>query len=129
VRLLKLTNLAVAFLLELVLLGVVAWWGFSVDGPTALRGLFGLGLPVLIAALWATVLAPTASRRLPMPWLVIVKLVLYALASAGLVAIAHPVLGLLLIATAAVSLGLAVLWRQEEVVTGPAATRTAGPSR
>lgn len=110
-------NLTVAFLLELAMLTAFALWGFGLDTSLAVRLLVGLGLPLLAVALWGAVLAPRASRRLPMPWIVLAKAALFAAATAALLASAHPVAALLFAATATISLGLAVLLRQEEVVT------------
>ena len=127
VAVLKLGNLTVAFLLELVLLVAVGWWGSEVDAPIAIRVLLAFTLPALVGGFWVAVLAPTATRRLPMPWLLVVKLGLYALAAAAWVVVGHPLLGGLTIATAAVSLGLAVLWRQGEVISGhPLGARNPG---
>jgi hypothetical protein len=114
---LRIANLTVAFLLEVAMLVAFAVWGFSLDVPVAVRVLVGVGLPVLAAALWGAVLAPRSSRRLRMPWIALVKLALFFAAALALAASAHPALGLLLASTAAVSVGLAVLLRQDEVVS------------
>jgi hypothetical protein len=44
----------------------------------------GIGFPLLVAVLWGKVLAPRAKTRLEMPWLLILKLVLFAVAVIGL---------------------------------------------
>ncbi len=116
----RMANLAVAFLLEIAMLVAFAVWGFGLDAPLPVRLLAGLGVPLAAVALWGAVLAPRSSRRLPMPWIVLVKAALLGAAALALVAATHPVLGFLLASTAAASLGLAVLLRQDEVVTaGP----------
>lgn len=110
-------NLVVAFLLELAMLVAFALWGFSLEASLAVRLVVGLGLPLVAVALWGAVLAPRASRRLRMPWIVLVKAALFGAAALALLGSTHPVAALLMAAVAAVSLGLAVLLRQEEVVT------------
>lgn len=122
---LRIANLALAFVLELVLLAALALRGFSLDAGLAVRVLAGVGAPLAVAGLWGAFLAPRSSRRLPMPWVVLAKLALFLVGAAALVGSGHPVLALLLAATAGVNLGLAVLWRQEGVVTPPAATGAA----
>lgn len=114
---LRAVNLTVAFLLEIAMLVAFAVWGFDLDAPLAVRLLAGLGIPLLVAAFWGAFLSPRSTRRLVMPWIVLVKAVLLGSAALALLVSAHPVLALLLASTAALSLGLAVLLRQEEVVT------------
>lgn len=71
---LKLLNLALRFLLELCLLAAVGYWGFKTQSGLLMKILFGIGLPVLIAVLWGTFLAPgqsapcAACRFLPWNW-------------------------------------------------------------
>ncbi len=57
---LKLLNLAVRFLLELCMLAAVGYWGFKTHAGWWMKILFGIGLPVLIAALWGLFIAPRA---------------------------------------------------------------------
>ena len=102
--LLKTANLTVAFLLELVMLAAFGIWGFDLDRSLTVRWLTGLGVPVLAAG----------------P---------YGLAAIALAASRHPALGLVAFTAALVSIGLAVLLRQEEVVTLDGATSGAGPAR
>ena len=59
-------NLTLKFLLELGALAALGLWGASAaDGAAAV--LLAIGLPVIAAALWATLAAPKARRRLPLP--------------------------------------------------------------
>jgi hypothetical protein len=60
--LLRGTNLAVAFLLELAVLVAVCYAGFQLSGVWAFVA--GLGGPVLMAVLWGVFAAPKASRPL-----------------------------------------------------------------
>lgn len=56
-----------ALLSELAALAALAYWGFSVAGPTAVRVLLGVGLPVAAAVLWGLFAAPRALvRRTPL---------------------------------------------------------------
>jgi hypothetical protein len=58
-------NDVVAFLVELLVLALLAWAGFSIGG--ALGWVVGLGLPVAAAVLWGLFAAPRA--RFPSPGL------------------------------------------------------------
>lgn len=93
-----------AFALELVALVVLAWWGSGL-GPTLLTHVVGAVVaPLLFILLWARWLAPRAARRLPMPWLVVAKLALYAAPVLALVALGRPGLAVAMAAAVLVSL-------------------------
>jgi uncharacterized protein DUF2568 len=49
---LKALNLVIRFLLELCMLAAFGDWGFKTGSGWALKIIFGIGLPVLIAILW-----------------------------------------------------------------------------
>jgi Protein of unknown function (DUF2568) len=69
------------FLAELVLLAVLAVAGARIgDGALAAVSL-GVALPLIAAVLWGLLLAPRATRRLPYPARLVVKLALVAAAS------------------------------------------------
>jgi hypothetical protein len=51
-------NDVVAFFVELLVLGLLAWAGFTADG--ALGWVLGIGLPVVAAVLWGLFAAPRA---------------------------------------------------------------------
>jgi len=84
-------NLLVAFLVELVALGIFAWWGWEVDGRTPVRLLLAIGLPVVTAVVWGLFAAPTAKRGTPVVR-TIVKVLVFGLAGAALWSLGHPVL-------------------------------------
>ena len=56
-------NDVVAFLVELLVLGLLAWAGFTASG--VLGWVLGLGLPVVAAVMWGLFAAPRA--RFPSP--------------------------------------------------------------
>lgn len=87
----KAANLLLAFLVELVALGIFAWWGWATGGTTAVRLLLAIGLPVLAAVLWGLFAAPTATRGQVPRW--IVKVLVFGLAGAALWSLGHPILG------------------------------------
>ncbi len=51
-------NLALRFLLELVALGAMGYWGWTQHEGTA-RWLWAIGLPLVAAVLWGTFAVPT----------------------------------------------------------------------
>ncbi|MGD9695897.1 MAG: YrdB family protein [Thermoleophilia bacterium] len=88
---LSVANAALAFLVEAAMLVLLAWWGFALDAPVAARIAAGLGAPALAALVWARFLAPArrGRGRLEMPWLLIVKAVLFAAAAAAIWSAGH----------------------------------------
>lgn len=49
---LKALNLLVRFLLELCMLAAVGYWGFTTGSSWVVKIILGIGLPLLVAALW-----------------------------------------------------------------------------
>ena len=54
------TNLAVRFLLELGALGAVGYWGAHTGNTTLTKIVLGAGLPLALAVVWGTFVAPKA---------------------------------------------------------------------
>jgi hypothetical protein len=77
-------NAPLAFTLELAMLAAYSYWGFHVGEIFALQLALGVGAPVLAIVVWAKYLAPRAAARLKMPWLVLVKAVLFGMAAYAL---------------------------------------------
>jgi Protein of unknown function (DUF2568) len=108
----KAVNAGLAFLLELAALVALAYWGFTLDAGTVARVALGLGAPAAMVVVWGRWLAPRSPRRPAMPWLVVAKLVVFALAAAALAAAGLGVLALVFAALAVLHLVLAVAVNQ-----------------
>lgn len=48
----KQANLAVRFLVELCALATLAYWGFTLDAPIAVRVVLGVATPLIAAIAW-----------------------------------------------------------------------------
>ncbi|MEV6203380.1 YrdB family protein [Streptomyces sp. NPDC051771] len=79
----------VAFLVELVALGVLGWWGWSVADPVWLRIVLAVAVPGVTAVVWGMFAAPKARVRLPVAGVVGVKAVVFGAATAALVGVGH----------------------------------------
>jgi hypothetical protein len=95
-------TLTVRFLSELAMLAALAYAGFQLgDGVGA--WVLGIGAPLAAAVIWGAFIAPRARRRLPIGLRVVLELVLFAAATAGLAAAGQPlaaaVLGVVAVAT------------------------------
>lgn len=56
-------NYVLRFALEVAALVAAAVWGFSLDAPTITRVLAGVGVPVVLGALWAVFRIPDDGGR------------------------------------------------------------------
>lgn len=95
-------NLLLRFLLELCVLAVSGYWGWTVSKGFT-RFLLLVGMPMLLAIVWGAFAVPddpSRSGRVPIPVPGVVRLVLelanFAFAAWALYALGQPVLGLVL---------------------------------
>jgi hypothetical protein len=90
---LRAASLAVRFVLELGALAALAWWGSGTGSSVMVNVVLGLGLPLLMAAVWGAFVAPKARRRLPDPERLLVEVVIFGAATLALAASGAVVLG------------------------------------
>jgi hypothetical protein len=96
-------NLGLRFVLELCALAALAYGGWHVPGPTWLRILAAVALPLAAAVVWASWVAPKASHPIPDPLRLIPEWAVFGGATVALLATAHPVLAALLAVPAALN--------------------------
>lgn len=100
--------LTVRFLTELAWLAVLALVVVRTHGLLGVRVGLAVVAVVVAAAIWGLWIAPRARRRLPDPWRLVLEIVLFGVATAGLVVQQDLIAGA---AFAVVSIGVAVLVR------------------
>ncbi|WP_327307247.1 YrdB family protein [Streptomyces sp. NBC_01298] len=87
VKVFFLANEGLAFLLELLALGLLAWWGWSRDiGPAGSVAL-AVAAPLAAAALWGMFAAPKARYAVPLAARLGVKAVVFGAAALALLAL------------------------------------------
>lgn len=107
----RVINLGLRFLLEILLLVALAYWGFEThDG--AIRWVLGLGAPIAAALTWGAFVAPKSSRRLADPLRLIVEIVLYGLGVLSLIDASQPTSALVFGALVVINLILLTVWNQ-----------------
>jgi hypothetical protein len=100
-------NETLAFLLELVMLGLLAWWGAQAVSGLAGRVLLAVAVPLAAAVLWGLFAAPRARVPLPLAGILTVKAIEFGGAAVALAALGHPVLAVVFAAVALVNTTLA----------------------
>ena len=105
-------NLAFRFILELVVLAALAFWGFSVSTMLLVQLVLGIGAPAAAIAVWSTFVAPRATRRLDDPARLILEIVVFGAGALALIGAGQLGPGVLLAIAAAISLALMLVWGQ-----------------
>jgi hypothetical protein len=90
---LRLANDALAFLLELVALVALGYWGFRTGDGTPAKVALAVGAPLAAAVVWGLFAAPRATFKVPLAGVVAVKVLVFGAATAAFFATGHPVLG------------------------------------
>ncbi len=106
------TNLAVRFVLELSALIALGAWGYSVGGGWAAKVGLAVGVPVAAAVIWGTFVSPRAAAPVPGTVHILLQVLISGAAAVALVQLGHRlpagVFGLIAVANAA----LMAAWHQ-----------------
>ena len=108
----KTLNLGLAFLLELVALAALAYWGYRLHAAAAVRWLAAIGAPLTLAVAWSQIAAPNAGRRLSRTPLLGFKLLVFTLAAVLLYGTGQRALAIVFEAAVLINLTLSVAWNQ-----------------
>ena len=109
---LKSLNLLVRFLLELCMLVAVGYWGFKTHSIWTTKIIFGIGLPVLIAAVWGLFAAPKAPYHLTGVAHIVLSLILLGSGAIALFASGRANLGWIYTIVLITNQILLVVWKQ-----------------
>ena len=105
-------NLALRFILELIVLAALLLWGFRSSDQLIVQLLLGVGAVAIGIAIWGTFVSPRAPRRLEDPARVALEAIVFGAGSLAFVASGQLLLGVLLAASAAISIALMFAWGQ-----------------
>ena len=108
----KLGNLALAFLLELSALAAYAYWGFTVGTTLPMKLLLGLGAPALAIILWAIWGAPKSTHHLTGISYNLLALLVFGPAAFALAFAGQPALAIVLLALQIINRLLRFVWNQ-----------------
>ncbi|GHG08812.1 YrdB family protein [Streptomyces filamentosus] len=108
----RVINELLAFVLEVVALGLLAWWGWGAVEPTPLRLLLAVAVPGAAAVLWGLFAAPKARIRVPLPGVLAVKALVFGAAALALADLGHGTAGVVFAVVAAGNTALATVDRR-----------------
>ncbi|MFF3611475.1 YrdB family protein [Streptomyces sp. NPDC002580] len=125
-------NELLAFVVELVALACLSWWGFTVGQGRLLHVLFGVGTPLLAVVLWALFAAPKARLRPGSPVVLLVKAVVLGGGAAAVHGVGHPVAAVVMAIVVVANTAIAEICRRTvlvrpEATHGGASGPAAGP--
>lgn len=75
---LKYLNLGIRFILEIISLVAIGYWGFQLQAGTLVRYSVGIGVPIIIMIIWGTFGSPAAPYRLSPAYRIILQIVIFA---------------------------------------------------
>jgi hypothetical protein len=108
----KNTNLALTFFLELGVLVALGYWGFHTGQGTVASITLGLGAPLAAAILWALFGAPRARWHLKGVYRVLLQIVFFGSAALALYAAVSPGLGVAWAIVCLINAALNYAWQQ-----------------
>lgn len=109
---LKGANLALTFLLELCVLGALAYWGWTAGTNITDKLGFGVGAPAVAIVVWTIFGAPRARRRLKGAAYWALRVAFDAAGALALYAAGLHLTALVFAVVAAVNCALGILWKQ-----------------
>jgi hypothetical protein len=110
-------NLALRFLLELLALTAIGYWGATVAAGTVARAALVIALPLATAVFWGIFVAPRAQVVLPTTARMALGLLVFGCAAAALADRQHGKLALVFAVTSILNVALMLAWQQDRIIT------------
>jgi hypothetical protein len=105
-------NLALRFLLELCALVALGYWGFTTASGAITKVALGIGAPLVAAIMWGVFVAPRAPVALPRFVVLLLQVLIFGSAAAGLIATGHRALALAFAVVVVINAILMYAWGQ-----------------
>ena len=103
-------NLALRFLLELCALVALGYWGFKTGTGAITKVVLGIGAPLVAAVVWGVFVAPRAPVALPGFVVLLLQVLVFGSAAAGLIATGHRALALAFAVLVVINAILMYVW-------------------
>ncbi|MGN7356218.1 YrdB family protein [Paenibacillus sp. SAFN-054] len=108
------SNLLLRFILELVLLFALSYWGFHVPSGLLVQILLGIGLPLLAAIVWGIYISPKAPVKLPLPAVLLIEALLFAAATMCLILSGFAIFAVIFACAAAINRFIILRWKHQD---------------
>jgi Protein of unknown function (DUF2568) len=105
-------NLALRFLWELCALVALGYWGFETGSGAKAKVALGIGALLVAAIVWGVFVAPRAPVALPGFVVLLLQVVVFGSAAAGLAATGHQTLVLVFAVVVVINAILMYVWGQ-----------------
>ncbi|MFD8009087.1 YrdB family protein [Streptomyces sp. NPDC058955] len=105
-------NDLLAFLWEMLALGVLAWWGWNAVDPVWLRLVTAVAAPGAAATLWGLFAAPKARFQVPLAGVLTVKTLVFGAAALALAGLGHGTWAVVFGLVAVVNTALVTVFRR-----------------
>ncbi|PEQ30677.1 hypothetical protein CN467_26020 [Bacillus cereus] len=105
-------NIALRFMLELCVLGIVGYWGFRVGTITVIKVTLAIILPVIVAVIWALFGAQHAEWEVQGILHVLLEIIVFGVGVAALYHLKHYMLASGLVIIIVVNRILMFIWNQ-----------------
>ena len=107
----KYANIALSFLLEIVSVVVIGYWGFTLEVSKVACSIAGLGLPLIFILIWGRFCAPASPHRLSGLWLLCLKLLMFGLTALSLFLSNGLVLAILFFVLVILNIGMSIRFK------------------
>jgi len=105
-------NEGLAFLLEVAAVVALSWWGFTTGGSMLLNIVLGIGAPVAAMVLWGLFAAPRARFKVALPYVLLVKAVVFGAGALALYGVDRTALAIVFAVVVVLNTTLATLDRE-----------------
>ncbi|OME89732.1 MULTISPECIES: YrdB family protein [Paenibacillus] len=109
----KVLNLAIRFILELILLFSIGYWGFHYGSGLMAQVALGIGLPLLAAVIWGMTISPKARIKLPHAVVLLIEFLIFATAVACQVSSGFITFAIVFAFVALVNRLIVIKWRMQ----------------
>lgn len=112
---LRVFNLALRFILELVILFSLGYWGFHFDAGIIIQIVLGLGLPLFAAIIWGKIISPKATISLPLIGVLIIEFIIFGTAYLCLISSGFKVFAMIFGVVAIANRYIIIKWNNNSI--------------
>lgn len=105
-------NEGLAFVLEVMAIVALAWWGFTSGGNVLLNIVLGIGTPAVAIVLWGLFAAPRARFKVALPFVLLVKAVVFGAGALAFYGVDHATWAVVFAVIAVLNTALATVDRE-----------------